>query len=60
MITIVMKPNLGVHPAKGPGPGLHGLTWVKLRKLKKKIFEVLIIYMKKIKKNPCIYRLYML
>jgi hypothetical protein len=50
MTTIVMKPNLGVDPAKRPGLGSHGLTWIKLRKLKKKIFEILINYMKKIKK----------
>ena len=59
MPTIVIKPDLGVDPAKGPGPGLHGLTWVNPKKLKK-IFEVLIFYMKKLKNNPCKYRLYIL
>ena len=49
MITIVMKPNLGVDLVKKPNPILHGLTWVKLGKLKTKIFEVLIFYMKKLR-----------
>jgi len=37
---IVIKPGLGVDPAKEPGPGFHGSTWVnsgqpeKLKKLK--------------------------
>jgi hypothetical protein len=34
MSTIVIKPGLRVNPTKGPGPGLHGLTWVNLEKLK--------------------------
>jgi hypothetical protein len=35
MATMVIKPGLGVDPAKGRGPGLHGLTRVNPKKLKK-------------------------
>jgi hypothetical protein len=54
---------MGVDPAKDPGPGLHGLTRVnpnQSEKIKKYIFEVLIFYMKKLRNNPCEYKLYML
>jgi hypothetical protein len=37
MSTIVIKPDLGVDPAKGSGPGLHELTRVNPKKLKKNI-----------------------
>jgi hypothetical protein len=33
MATIVIKPNLGANPAKGPGLRLHGLTRVNPQKL---------------------------
>jgi len=59
MATIVIKTGLVVDPVKGLGPGLHGLTQVNPEKLKK-IFEILIFYMKKLKYNPCGYMLYML
>jgi hypothetical protein len=36
MTTIVIKPGLEVDPTNERGPGLHGLTRVKLGKLKKK------------------------
>jgi hypothetical protein len=36
------------------GCGLYGSTW------EKKIFEILIFHMKKLKNNSCEYRLYML
>jgi hypothetical protein len=55
MATIVFKPGLGVDPAKGLGPGLS-----QPGKLEKKIFEVLIFYIKKLKNNSCGYMLYML
>jgi hypothetical protein len=58
-----MKPDPRVNPAKGSGHGLHELTRVNLgqpEKIKNKIFEVLIFHMKKIRNNPCKYRLYML
>jgi len=57
MATIVIKPGLGVDPAKGLSPRLHRLTWVSIEKKK---IEVLIFYMKKLRNNPCGYRLYML
>jgi len=38
METIVIKPDLGVDPAKGLGPGLHGLIRVNPEKLKKNIW----------------------
>ena len=56
---IVIKPGLGVDLAKGSDPGFHGSTRVNPKKLKKKI-KVLIFYMKKLRKNPCKYRLYIL
>jgi hypothetical protein len=37
MATIVIKPGLGVDPAKEPGLGLHGLSRVNSEKLKKNI-----------------------
>jgi hypothetical protein len=37
MATIVIKPGLGVDPAKGSGPGLYGLTRVNPEKLKTNI-----------------------
>jgi len=37
MPTTVNKPNLRVDPAKGPGPGLHGLTRVNSKNMKKNI-----------------------
>jgi hypothetical protein len=58
MTTIVIKPDLGVDPVNGSCPELHWLTRVKPGKLKKN-FEVLIFYMKKLRNNPCGYRLYM-
>jgi len=44
MATIVIKPGLGVDPVKGSGPGLHGLTWVNFKKLKKNIWDFNILY----------------
>jgi hypothetical protein len=42
MATMVIKPGLGVDPAKGSSPGLHGLTWVNPEKFKKKLdFNIL-------------------
>jgi len=38
--TIVIKPGMGVDPAKGPGHGFHGSTQVNLGqpgKIKKKL-----------------------
>jgi hypothetical protein len=32
--NIVIRPDPGINPVKEPGPGLHGLTWVNLKKLK--------------------------
>jgi hypothetical protein len=37
MATIVAILSLVVDPAKGLGPGLHQLTWVSPKKLKKNI-----------------------
>ena len=37
MTTIVFKSGLGVNPVKESGPGLHRLTRVNMKKLKKKI-----------------------
>jgi len=51
---IVIKLDPGVDSAKGLGCGLYGSTW------EKKIFEILIFHMKKLKNNSCEYRLYML
>jgi hypothetical protein len=59
MTTIVIKPDMGVNPAKGSGSGLDGLTRVKSGKLKKKI-KVLIFFMKKLRNNSCGYKLYIL
>jgi len=53
---------LGVDPTKGPDPGFHGSTRVnpdQPGKILKKI-KVLIFYMKKLRKNPSKYRLYIL
>jgi hypothetical protein len=55
--TIVIRPNLGVDLAKEQGPGLYGSTRINPEK---KIFEVLILHMKKIRNNPYEYMLYML
>jgi hypothetical protein len=46
MATMVIKPGLGVDPAKGSGPGLHGLTQVNPEKLKKNILDFNILYEK--------------
>jgi len=59
---IVIKPGSRVDPAKESGPGFHGSTRVnpdQPGKIKK-IFKVLIFHMKKLRKNSCEYRLYML
>jgi hypothetical protein len=45
----------GIDPVKWSSPGFYG----QLRK-NKKIFKVLIFHMKKLRKNPCEYMLYML
>jgi len=40
VLAIVIKPGTGVDPAKGPGPGLYGLTQVNSgqpEKIKKKL-----------------------
>jgi len=47
MATIVIKPDSRIDPVKEPGPGLHRLTQVNLKKIKKYIFKVLIFYIKK-------------
>jgi hypothetical protein len=49
MPTTVNKPNLRVDPAKGPGPGLHWLTRVNSKNMKKNIWGFNILY-EKIKK----------
>jgi hypothetical protein len=59
MTTIVIKPDFGVDLARGSGPRLHKLTRIKPGKLKK-IFDILISYMKKLRNNPCEYNIYML
>jgi hypothetical protein len=62
VLTIVIKLGLGVDPAKEPDPGFHGSTRVNPDQLEiffKKI-KVLIFYMKKLRKNPSKYRLYIL
>jgi len=54
VLNIVIKP--------GPAVGSQ-VSWVNLdqsRKILKKIFKVLIFNMKKLRKNSCEYRLYML
>jgi hypothetical protein len=38
--SIVIKPGLGVDPAKEPGPGFHGSTRINPEKLKKKKFNI--------------------
>jgi hypothetical protein len=58
MATIVIKPGSRIDPVKESGPGLHRLTQVNLKKIKKYIFKVLIFYIKKIKKNLFIYKFY--
>jgi hypothetical protein len=50
MATIVIKPGIGVDPANRSGPRLHEFTHVNLEKFKFS-FEVLIFYMKKLKKQ---------
>ena len=47
-----------VNSVKKPSLRLHGLIQVNLEKLKK-IFEISIFHMKKLKNNSCEYRLYM-
>jgi hypothetical protein len=62
VLTIIIKLGLGVDPTKGPDPGFHGSTRVnpdQPGKILKKI-KVLIFYMKKLRKNPSKYRLYIL
>jgi len=54
--NIVIKPGLRVDPTKKSGPGSRWLTQVNSKKLKK-IFEILIFHMKKLKNNSCGYRL---
>jgi hypothetical protein len=49
ILSIVIKPSPGVHPAKGTGSGFHGLTRVNPKKLKK--IKILIFYMKKLRKS---------
>jgi hypothetical protein len=57
MTTIVIKLGLKIDLAKESGLKLLGLTLVKSRKLEKKIFEILIFYMKRSRNNLCGYRL---
>ena len=62
VFIIVIKPSPGVDPTKGLSPGFHGLTRVNSNqpgKFFKKI-KVLVFYMKKLRENPCKYRLYIL
>jgi hypothetical protein len=42
-----------------PGHGLYRSTWVNLKNYKK-IFEILIFYMKTLENNSCEYKVYML
>jgi hypothetical protein len=60
MAIIVIKPSMGVDLVKGLSLGLYGLTRVKPEKVKKNISGFNILYEKKLKNNPCRYRLYML
>ena len=53
MNNIVIKSDPRVDHAKRLGPGFHGST----RKNLKYIFKVLIFHIKKLRNNPCEYRL---
>jgi hypothetical protein len=57
---IVIKPGSGIDLLKRLDPGLHGLTRINLDqpgKVKKKIFEISIFHIKKLRNNPCGYKL---
>jgi len=58
---MVIKPGLG-SPGQEAGSGLHELTWIVSSQPEKikKIFGILIFYMKKLRSNTCEYRLYIL
>jgi len=61
-VAIVIKLNSGIDPTTELSPWLYMLTQVnpnQPKKNKKKI-KVLIFHMKKLRNNPCEYRLYML
>jgi hypothetical protein len=58
LISIVIKPDPDIDPIKELCPGLHGSNRVNPEKLKKK--KNLIFHMKKLRNNPCKYRLDML
>jgi len=55
LISIVIKSDIEVDPTKKLGPELHGST-----RKNKKIFQVLIFHMKKLRNNPYEYKLDML